>query len=111
MSGVYNRRKRLHWLLPPALVWHDPREHAIDAPLGRWNLYIGSAGTRAEGFVNLDLFALPGVDVAANAEQLPFPDGTSTASNARPCSNISSTRRESWPKSSACCNPAGTPIS
>lgn len=78
MSGVYSRRKRLHWLLPPAPVWHDPREHAIDAPLGRWNLYIGSAGTHADGFVNLDLFALPGVDVAANAEQLPFPDGTFT---------------------------------
>lgn len=75
MSSVYNRRERWRWLLPPAPVWHDPREHDIDAPLGRCNLYIGSAGTHADGFVNLDLFALPGVDVAANAEHLPFPDG------------------------------------
>jgi SAM-dependent methyltransferase len=27
-----------------------------------------------DGYVNLDLFAVPGVDVAANAEALPFPD-------------------------------------
>lgn len=74
MSRVYRRRKRFQWLLPPTPVWHDPREQAIDAPPGRWNLYIGSAGTHADGFVNLDLFALPGVDVAANAERLPFPD-------------------------------------
>ena len=45
----------------------------IGAPLGCWNLYIGGAGSRVEGYVNLDLFALPGVDVAADAEHLPFP--------------------------------------
>ena len=44
-------------------------------PLGRWNLYIGGAGRIVEGYVNLDLYALPGVDVAANAELLPFPSG------------------------------------
>ena len=44
-----------------------------DFPLGRWNLYIGGAGRLVRGYVNLDLFALPGVDVAANAEHLPFP--------------------------------------
>ena len=43
--------------------------------MGRWNLYVGGAGARPEGYVNLDLFALPGVDVAADAERLPFPDG------------------------------------
>ena len=46
-----------------------------DFPLGRWNLYIGGAGRRVDGYVNLDLFAMPGVDVAADAEQLPFPSG------------------------------------
>jgi SAM-dependent methyltransferase len=51
------------------------RELQIDAPLGRWNLYIGGAATRVDGYVNLDLFPLPGVDVAANAETLPFRTG------------------------------------
>jgi len=45
-----------------------------DFPLGRWNLYLGGAGRRVPGYVNLDLFAVPGVDVAADAERLPFPD-------------------------------------
>src|SRR5512133_2989403 len=45
-----------------------------DFPLGKWNLYIGGAGRTVPGYVNLDLFAMPGVDVAADAEQLPFGD-------------------------------------
>ena len=49
-----------------------------DFPLGRWNLYVGGAGRAVPGYINLDLFALPGVDVAADAEQLPFPDGIFT---------------------------------
>ena len=49
------------------------RLHAIDAPLGRWNLYIGGAGAFVKGYVNIDLFAFPGVDVVASAEHLPFP--------------------------------------
>ena len=44
-------------------------------PLGRWNLYIGGAGRTVEGYVNLDLLAMPGVDVAADAARLPFPPG------------------------------------
>jgi len=78
MLRQYGLRRRLGWLLPPPPVWHNPAENRINAPLGRWNLYIGSAGTRAPGYVNLDLFPVPGVDVAANAEQLPFPDGRFT---------------------------------
>jgi SAM-dependent methyltransferase len=46
-----------------------------DFPLGRWNLYIGGAGRTVEGYVNLDLLAMPGVDVAADAARLPFPSG------------------------------------
>ena len=49
----------------------NPREPK-DFPLGRWNLYIGGAGREVDGYVNLDLFAVPGVDVAADAEHLPF---------------------------------------
>lgn len=52
----------------------NPREPK-GFPLGRWNLYIGGAGRTPDGYVNLDLLAIPGVDVAADAEQLPFPPG------------------------------------
>lgn len=77
LEGVYRRRdSRLYRTLrPPNPFVMNADELVIDAPLGRWNLYIGGAGTRVDGYVNLDLFALPGVDVAANAEELPFPSG------------------------------------
>ena len=45
------------------------------APLGKRNLYIGGAGNRVEGYVNVDLFPLAGVDVVCDAERLPFRDG------------------------------------
>lgn len=60
-------------LRPPDPLIRNPRELDIHAPLGRWNLYIGGAGSVVDGYVNVDLFALRGVNVAANAEQLPFP--------------------------------------
>ncbi len=46
-----------------------------DFPLGRWNLCIGGAGRTPPGYVNLDLFPMAGVDIAADAEALPFRDG------------------------------------
>jgi SAM-dependent methyltransferase len=49
----------------------NPKE-MIDAPLGRWNLYIGGAGSFVDGYVNLDLFPMSGVDVVADAHHLPF---------------------------------------
>ena len=49
------------------------RSEPTDFPLGRWNLYIGGAGRIVQGYVNIDLLAMPGVNVVANAEQLPFP--------------------------------------
>ena len=64
-------------LEPPPPLWRNPRE-PLDFPLGKWNLYIGGAGRNVGGYVNLDLFALPGVDVAADAEHLPFPDAVFT---------------------------------
>jgi SAM-dependent methyltransferase len=60
-------------LEPPAPFVMNPREPA-GFPLGRWNLYIGGAGRTVPGYVNLDLFPMPGVDIAADAEQLPFAD-------------------------------------
>ncbi len=40
--------------------------------MGRWNLYVGGAGCRPDGFVNLDIRRAPGVDVVADAHRLPF---------------------------------------
>ena len=81
VERLYDRRRSAGWanrlyraLAPPAPFVMNPRE-TIDAPLGRWNLYIGGAGCRVDGYVNVDLFRLPGVNVAADAEHLPFPAG------------------------------------
>ena len=70
-AGLRSRIARA--LRPPAPFVPNPHEQ-IDAPLGRWNLYIGGGGCVVDGYVNLDLFAMPGVDVAADAARLPFPD-------------------------------------
>jgi len=79
VEQLYRQRNPTRWtsrlarlLRPPDPFIANPRELEIDAPLGRWNLYIGGSGSRVDGYVNIDLFALPGVDVVADAEQLPF---------------------------------------
>ncbi len=81
MQEVYARRNAGDWrsrlyraLKPPPPFIHNPGE-PLHFPLGRWNLYVGGGGADPEGYVNLDLFPLPGVDVAADAEQLPFSSG------------------------------------
>jgi len=81
LEALYRKRTSRRWrdrlfrlLQPPAPFVMNPAE-PNDFPLGRWNLYIGGAGRRVDGYVNLDLFAVPGVDVAADAERLPFPPG------------------------------------
>ncbi len=78
LREIYSRRTSVQWrdrlrrwLEPPVPVWNNPRERR-DFPLGRHNLYIGGGGARVSGYINLDLFVLPGVDVAADAETLPF---------------------------------------
>jgi SAM-dependent methyltransferase len=70
--GARGRLRRA--LEPPAPFIMNPRE-PVDFPLGRWNLYIGGAGRSVPGYLNLDLFPMRGVDIAADAEQLPFADG------------------------------------
>jgi SAM-dependent methyltransferase len=77
LDQFYRRRAARTWLRrvlePPPPLLPNPREPA-GFPLGRWNLYIGGAGRAVAGYVNLDLFAVPGVDVAADAHALPFRD-------------------------------------
>jgi SAM-dependent methyltransferase len=75
-SASWGRRLR-RALEPPALFLMNPNEPK-DFPLGRWNLYVGGAGRSVPGYVNLDLFAMPGVDIAADAGALPFPDAIFT---------------------------------
>lgn len=65
-------------LLPPAPLITDPDELKVNAPLGRYNLYIGGAGCTVPGYVNFDLFAKPGVDVLGDAAHLPFRSGVFT---------------------------------
>lgn len=81
LEAEYRNRSSRRWrdrltrlLLPPDPFIMNPAEPK-DFPLGRWNLYIGGAGRTVPGYVNLDLFPMPGVDVAADAEQLPFSSG------------------------------------
>jgi SAM-dependent methyltransferase len=78
---VYRRRRsnkwvdRIYrWIQPPLPAIHNPQE-PTDFTLGQWNLYVGGAGRNVDGYVNIDLLAVPGVDVAADAEHLPFRSG------------------------------------
>jgi SAM-dependent methyltransferase len=67
-------RERLYRLLePPSPFLQDPEELKIFAPLGKRNLYLGGAGSYVDGYINVDVVRLPGVDVTASAELLPFP--------------------------------------
>ncbi len=67
-------RSRLRRALEPPAPLIENRREPKNFPLGRWNLYIGGAGRAVDGYVNVDLFAVPGVDVSADAHSLPFRD-------------------------------------
>src|ERR1039458_2779725 len=78
LEDLYRRRASRRWrdrllrlVQPPAPFIMNSAEPK-DYPLGRWNLYIGGAGRKVDGYVNLDLVAILGVDVVADAERLPF---------------------------------------
>jgi SAM-dependent methyltransferase len=67
------RRRIRRAIEPPLPLIRNPRE-PVEATLGRWNLYVGGAGNRVPGYINLDIEALAGVDVAGDVLRLPFPD-------------------------------------
>jgi len=80
IEQLHRRRTSPKWkdriyrlLRPPDPLIPNPRELQIEAPLGRWNLYVGGAGNSVDGYVNVDLFPMAGVNVAASVERLPFP--------------------------------------
>ena len=82
------RDRLIRLVQPPAPFIMNPAEPK-DFPLGRWNLYIGGAGSVVAGYVNVDLFPVPGVDVAGDAELLlrrtwPRPGGTGPAGRCSP---------------------------
>jgi SAM-dependent methyltransferase len=80
-QNCYNRERLLYkFLSPPLPLFHNPREKLIEKtiPTGRWNLYVGGAGNSVPGYVNVDLFDLPGVDVVCSVERLPFKDSIFT---------------------------------
>ncbi len=67
VERLYERRASQSWtgrlsrlLEPPRPLILNPNE-PMDFPLGRWNLYIGGGGSEVRGYINLDLFPLPGV--------------------------------------------------
>jgi SAM-dependent methyltransferase len=78
LAALYRKREARRWrdrlrrfLEPPTPLIMNPAEPK-DFPLGHWNLYVGGAGRAVDGYVNIDLFAVPGVDVVTDAERLPF---------------------------------------
>jgi len=77
-EALHRKDSRWYKLLhPPLPVYHNPRERGIESryPMGKWNLLIGGAGQSVPGYVNIDLFAPPGVDIICTAECLPFREG------------------------------------
>ena len=66
------------FLRPPDPFIMNPREDCPEATLGRWNLYIGGANRVVDGYVNLDIDPVPGVDIQADAHLLPFRDAQFT---------------------------------
>ena len=75
MQATYSRRNSSNWLrklYPPEPVYVNPSAPPLPAPRPGVHLWIGGAGLRLPGFVNMDVAAVPGVDLVANAARLPF---------------------------------------
>jgi SAM-dependent methyltransferase len=75
MEATYSRRRNPGWLrklYPPEPVYVNPAAPPLPAARPGLHVWIGGAGLELPGFVNLDVTAVPGVDVIANAARLPF---------------------------------------
>jgi SAM-dependent methyltransferase len=75
MQAEYSRRRARTWLrklYPPEPVYVNPSAPPLPAGGPGVNLWIGGAGLDLPGFVNVDVAAVTGVDVVANAARLPF---------------------------------------
>lgn len=75
-------RRRSRWyrfLRPPLPLIANPHEPRLPAPEGL-KLLVGGAGRQTRpGFLNLDLVSVPGVDVVADVERLPFRESSIAA--------------------------------
>lgn len=76
MQATYAARRERSWvkkLYPPEPVYVNPAAPPLPvARPGGASVWVGGAGLQLPGFVNIDIAAVPGVDVVANASRLPF---------------------------------------
>jgi hypothetical protein len=75
MQDEYSRRRVKTWLrklYPPEPVYVNPLAPPLPSGGPGVNVWIGGAGLDLPGFVNVDVAAVAGVDVVANAARLPF---------------------------------------
>ena len=82
MVQRYLRRQALWYRLfrPPLPLIANPHESSLPAAMEGPKLFVGGAGGAVQpGFLNLDLTYFPGVDLVADIECLPFPDGSIVA--------------------------------
>jgi SAM-dependent methyltransferase len=80
LAHYRKRQSRLYRMLrPPLPLIHNSKERKLPGCEGI-QLWIGGAGGWVPpGFVNVDFEALPGVDIAADVQRLPFRDGSVAA--------------------------------
>jgi SAM-dependent methyltransferase len=81
MLTRYRRRQsRLYrWLRAPLPFIHNPTENLLPYCEGPKLWIGGAAGSVPEGFINVDMEPLPGVDVAADVGALPFRNESAAA--------------------------------
>jgi SAM-dependent methyltransferase/uncharacterized protein YbaR (Trm112 family) len=87
MQAQYGRRFHPDWakkivsrFYPPQPVYKDRASPPLPVPKNGLNLWIGGGGLRLPGWVNIDIVPVEGVDLVADAGNLPFRDGC--------CSNV-----------------------
>jgi len=79
MQEEYHQRTVKHWtkkFYPPQPVYVNPAAPPLPQAGNGLNLWIGGAGLQLPGFINLDIAPVPGVDIIASAERLPFQESS-----------------------------------